>query len=97
MPAEARPAWDAYLAMEKSKQEHFNALQSLEVKYQEGGGRTLAEAAHLESLLAVHDERVRTFRRLTKNLQTTDLVAYQALIQQITLINTDLGVDKKPV
>lgn len=97
MPAEARLAWDAYLAMEQSKQAHFNALQSLEVKYQEGGRHTLAETANLAGLLAEHDERVQTFRRLTKELQTTDLVAYQSLIQQITSINTDLGVDKKPV
>lgn len=97
MPPEAHPAWNAYLAMEESKQAHFNTLQSLEVKYQEGGRRTLVESANLESLLAAHDERVGEFRRLTKHLQITDLVAYQALIQQITSINTDLGVDKKPV
>ena len=97
MPAEARPAWDAYLAMEQSKQAHFNALQSLEVKHREGDRHTLAETANLAGLLAEHDERVQRFRRLTKELQITDLVAYQSLIQQITSINTELGVDKKPV
>ena len=33
MPTEAEPAWNAYLAMDKSKQAHFNLLERLEKKY----------------------------------------------------------------
>lgn len=97
MPTEAEPAWNAYLAMDKSKQAHFNLLERLEKKYHDGGMRTLSEQAELESLLAEHSERVQHFRRLTKVLQTTDLAAHQALIAQITMINSDSGPDKRPV
>ena len=97
IPDEAEPAWDAYLEMGKSKQAHFNMLETLESKYQEGGRASFAEEAQLRNLLAEHNERVQSFRRLTKALQTTDLVAYEALIQQITLINTQPGPDNKPV
>ena len=97
IPDGARSAWDAYLAMEKSKQAHFNALEALETKYQAGGNRTLAEEMKLQNLLAQHNHRVQAFRSLTRELHTSDLIAYQALIQQITLINTEPGPDQKPV
>ena len=83
LPEAAHPAWDAYLAMEQSKQAHFNFLGELEAKYEQGGYRTGAETLRLENLLSDHDDRVQTFRRLIKRLQTSDLVAYQALLQHI--------------
>lgn len=96
IPDAAIPAWNAYLDMEKSKQAHFNLLAKLESNYQQHGSRTLAENASLENLLSEHDECVQCFRRLTKELQTTDLYAYQALIEQITLINADRGPGGQP-
>ena len=97
MPAAAESAWNAYLAMEKSKQAHFNLLERLDVKYRNGGNHTLCEQTRLAALLNEHNDRVQSFRRLTKKLQTTDLAAYQALIGRITMINSDSGPDKRRI
>ena len=97
MPAAAESAWKAYLAMEKSKEAHFNLLEKLDGKYRDNGSYTLYEQTQLSRLLNEHNERVTSFGRLTKTLQTTDLAAYQALIARITLVNSDSGPDKRHV
>ncbi len=91
LPAAALPAWEAYQAMEQSKQTHFATLRQLEQKYQNGGNRTLAETVHLEKLLQTHSERVAAFVEATRVLKESDRTAHQALVEQLALLNARLG------
>ena len=91
LPDAARPAWRAYEAMLRSKDDHFSFLARLEDKYRDGGRRTLAESRRLEQLLAGHDARVRAFRTALTTLQKADLAAHQALVEHIRLSNAGLG------
>jgi hypothetical protein len=90
LPAAAVPAWDAYLAMDVSKQRHYQFLQVLEKKVDEGGYRTAGEATQLASLLNTHDVNVRDFKRQIQDLARQDLAAHQSLLEHITLLNTPL-------
>ena len=90
LPAAAVPAWDAYLAMDVSKQRHYQFLQVLEKKVDEGGYRTTGETTQLASLLNTHDVNVRDFKRRVQDLARQDLAAHQALLEHITLLNTPL-------
>ncbi len=89
LPDAALPAWNAYLAMEASKREHFSYLEELETKYKYGGSRTIAESMHLEGLLKKHDKQVAAFRQAIKTLQAEDAGAHQALIEHITMLNAE--------
>ena len=91
LPDAARPAWRAYEAMLRSKDDHFSFLARLEDKYRDGGRRTLAESRRLEQLLAGHDRRVRAFRSALAALQKADLAAHQALVEHLRLSNAALG------
>lgn len=90
LPPTARAAWDAYVAMNESKQEHFGFLEELERKYERGGYRTLAEETRLRDLLAAHDRRVREFRSVMNALRTRDPQAHSALLRQLTALNAPL-------
>lgn len=91
LPKIARDAWDAYRAMEKSKGEYFGCLSEIERKYENGGSRSDSENARLEHLLRQHDKHVAVFREAMKRLRAQDASAHQALIEQITLHNADIG------
>ena len=91
LPEAALPAWRAYEAMLRSKDDHFSFLARLEDKYRDGGRRTLAESRRLEQLLAGHDLRVRAFRAALAALQRSDLAAHQALVEHLRLSNAGLG------
>jgi hypothetical protein len=84
------PAWNAYLAMDVSKQRHYRLLQALDKKHEEGGYQTTQEATLLASLLETHDANVRAFKQLVQALARIDLAAHQALVEHITLWNTPL-------
>jgi hypothetical protein len=84
LPATAYPAWAAYNAMLQSKQAHYGYLESLDIKYQHGGIRTLAERARLETLLATHDECVREFAQAIKALANADVEARDILLKLMT-------------
>ena len=73
--------------MLNSKQAHYGFLESLDVKYKQGGIRTLAERARLETLLAEHDVCVSEFARAIKALGTADVEARDILLRYMT----DLG------
>ena len=84
LPEIAYPAWAAYRSMLQSKQAHFGFLESLDLKYQHGGIRTLAERARLETLLSEHDECVREFATAIKALGSNDADARDTLLKLMT-------------
>ena len=91
IPAAAQEAWLCYVAMTDSKAAHFEYLESLEVKYQHGGTRTLAETARLENLLADHNECVQAFVAAQKSLAMSDAVAHREFVQFLSLHNAPIG------
>lgn len=96
LPAAARPAWDAYRAMEASKVRYFGLLQEVEAKSERGLPRTLAERVELEQLLAEHDRRVARFREAVKALMAEEPEAHAALVQRLRVENEALGRDQQP-
>ena len=91
IPPAATEAWQCYVAMTDSKAAHFEYLESLEVKYQHGGARTLAETARLENLLAEHNDCVQAFVAAQRSLATRDTVAHQQFVQFLSLHNVSIG------
>jgi hypothetical protein len=61
LPAGARRAWRAYLAMCESKQAYFSLLSAMEEQYKTTGQPTREEKERLAELLQQHDARVRAF------------------------------------
>ena len=57
-----RVAWQAFLDMRRSKDEHFGYLEALEARYQSGGAPGIAEKLELEKRLAEHDRNVLAFK-----------------------------------
>jgi len=80
LPTAARGAWAAYKRMVTSKAAHYGYLETLETKVQNGGMRSLAESARLETLLADHDRCVATFAAAIKQLGNDSPEARDALI-----------------
>jgi len=64
-----------------SKRAHYAYLEALDLKYRNGGIRTLAELARLETLLATHDLCVARFARLIKELAATNTAARNRLLE----------------
>jgi peptidyl-tRNA hydrolase len=87
LPQAAHPAWDAYCAMLTSKAAHFEFLVALDRKVAEGGRRTLAEAARLDTLLAAHTRAVGIFREAVIALGRIDIPARDALLAHIKIVN----------
>ena len=87
LPKKALPVWEIYCAMEESKRKHFSYLEALQIKYKQGGSRTLAERVYLEGLLKQHGRQVTKFREAIKQLRVEDDDAHQALIEYITMLN----------
>jgi len=81
LPAAACPARQAYAAMVESKEAHYGFLEHLDIKYKNGGVRSLAERARLETLLAEHDICVAKFSEAVKVLGATDVEARDILVR----------------
>ncbi len=75
-------AHQAFVDMSDSKRQHFDYLESLEVKYQSGGAPNLVENTELEKLLAIHDKNVAAFT--TAMAAVKDPEEKQILIQLIS-------------
>ncbi|HXH04437.1 MAG TPA: hypothetical protein VNN09_14125 [Candidatus Competibacteraceae bacterium] len=73
-------AWQAYQAMQGSKQRHFVYLLHLERKYEHGGSPSATEQARLAELLQEHDAEVKRFREALRELQASDPDAYRRLV-----------------
>lgn len=91
LPDSAQQAWQAYNAMDATKQRHFLLLQGLERKYKEHGSVGGSEQALLERLLRDHDEQVAQFKRAVGELSRTDPAAHEALIGYIADLNDALA------
>ncbi len=96
LPKVAVPAWQAYQAMEQTKQRHLNYLKELNARHERGGSRSIAESVYLESLLKEHDQMVTAFRGAMRALLVTDLEAHNRLLQYITKFNENLGTGERP-
>ena len=94
LPAAAAEAWLCYVAMTDSKSAHYEYLESLEVKYQNGGIRSLAETARLENLLADHNQCVNAFVAAQKSLATTDVEAHRQFVRFLSESNAQIGAPK---
>ena len=83
----AADAWQAYNAMESTKQRHFGLLERLESKKRNYGLEpSEREARLLEWLLADHDAQVRRFTAASLALKSTDAAAHAALFVYIGAI-----------
>jgi len=82
LPVEAQIAWEAYLAMGKSKTEYFGLLQEFDQKYKQGGSPTIAENLQLEKLLKVHDGKVSAFNEAMNNVVDKD--AREMLLKKLS-------------
>lgn len=80
LPAAARPAYEAYLAMSESKQAYFTFMVGLDQKYKDGGSPTIAENLQLEQLLKAHDEKVTAFNEAMQTMKDMDEATRNALI-----------------
>ena len=83
----AADAWQAYNAMESTKQRHFGLLERLDLKKSNYGlDPSEREARLLEWLLADHDAQVRRFTAASLALKTIDAEAHTALFTYIGAI-----------
>ncbi len=91
LPDAAQPAWRAYCAMLASKDAHFGFLDQLNRKVNDGGQRTLAEAARLQQLLAEHNICVKDFASTVKALASGDPPAHAAFVAALASLNQAMG------
>ena len=91
IPEAADQAWEAYNAMDATKQRHLLLLQGLEQKYRKYGSASATEQALLARLLRDHDRQVERFRAAMASLRKTSPDAHQALLAYIALLNTSLA------
>lgn len=80
LPDRALPAWRAYEAMTRSKEQHFAYLKELEEKYSRYGSPSSSEQAERERRLAAHDACVTAFKVALQTLRIDDPAAYGALV-----------------
>lgn len=83
LPPAALPAWQAYGAMQDSKQRHFDYLRYLEEKYGRHGRPDEAEEQRRGALLAEHDARVGEFRAALDALKQADPDAFARLVREL--------------
>jgi D-serine deaminase-like pyridoxal phosphate-dependent protein len=81
LPADAKQAWEAYLAMCESKQAYFSLLSEVDEKYKTAGQPTQDESERLAELLQRHDECVMTFNQAMAAV--TDPASRQALLLKL--------------
>ena len=65
-------AYQAFLDMRDSKHAHYDYLQAIENKYQNGGVPGPDETRKLEKLLADHDRNVLAFRTAMSGISDSD-------------------------
>lgn len=71
-------AYQSFLDMTQSKDQHFSFLADLETKYESGGAPSDDENQELQQLLDVHDKNVKAFKTAFSAL--TDAAEKQAVI-----------------
>ena len=87
----AAPAWQAYNAMETTKQRHITLLAGLENRYGSLEKAHAGEALLLDKLLRDHDLQVKRFTCEMAALKNTDAAAHAALLAYMQEINSTLA------
>lgn len=88
-------AWQAYNAMETTKQRHFDLLTVFETKKKKFNiNPTAQDSVLLQNLLRDHDEQVKVFTQASTELKHSDGGAHSALFEYIGHINNVLGAAK---
>ena len=84
----AASAWQAYNAMQTTKQRHFDLLEAIDLKKRKYNiDPTPKDHQLLAHLLADHDDHVKRFTNASVELKNTDLEAHTALFVYIGAIN----------
>lgn len=80
----AADTWQAYNAMQTTKQRHYDLLQIFENKKKKFNlDPTESDTALLQNLLSDHDAQVKRFTQASQVLKNTDATAHQALFVYI--------------
>lgn len=79
---EGEAAWQAYLAMGKTKRIYFGFLQELDQKYDKNESPSIAENLKMEELLADHDVNVKGFNEAMAKV--TDAGDRELLMKKLT-------------
>jgi len=87
----AAAAWQAYNAMEITKQRHITLLAGLENHYGSLGRARHEETLLLDKLLHDHDLQVKRFTREMAALKAADAAAHAALLVYMQEINSTLA------
>jgi hypothetical protein len=88
LDGDAAGAWEAYNAMQTTKQRHYELLQIIDNKKKKFNIKpTSKDATLLSSLLADHDAQVKRFTLASSELKRSNVEAHRALFEYIGLIN----------
>ncbi|MEE9319161.1 MAG: hypothetical protein V3U76_01830 [Granulosicoccus sp.] len=88
----AQEAWQAYNAMQSTKQRHYELLEAIDLRKRNYNINVGAEdTALLAHLLADHDQAVRHFTAACVVLKKTSLSAHSALFDYIGMINNSVA------
>lgn len=87
----AAAAWQAYNAMETTKQRHLTLLSGLENRYGSLERAQAHETLLLDRLLHDHDLQVKRFTREMSALRDADAPAHAALLAYMREINEALA------
>lgn len=68
---EGEEAWQAYIAMGKTKRIYFGFLTELDQKYDKNESPSIAENLKMEELLADHDANVKLFNKAMAKVSDT--------------------------
>ncbi len=79
----AARAWQAYNAMEATKQRHFAYMRGLEDRYKKYGSPSETERRMLDRLLKEHDAQVSAFKMAIHELRAQDGKAHDDLLAYI--------------
>ena len=90
LPESALPAFQAYNAMEATKERHLRYLKILEGKYEKYGEPSEVENEFIAQLLRDHDQMVSSFKDTMRKLRSQHEVAHKQLLTYITLLNDQM-------
>jgi len=88
LEGDAAAAWQAYNAMETTKQRHFELLETLDAKKKNYNiDPTEQDQQLLDYLLSDHDQQVKQFTAASRQLKEHNSAAHGALFDYIGAIN----------
>jgi len=88
LEGDAAMAWQAYNAMETTKQRHFELLETLDAKKKNYNiDPTDNDKLLLDCFLADHDQQVKQFTTASRQLKEQNTAAHGTLFEYIAAIN----------